>query len=157
MDRILGSWGETRTVPLVCSLPSLCQRPPTHLRAFTLVHVHHVLLASSSSSSSSSFFFLSWFSVSSPFSQSLFTRSAVTSTSQHFLCVSSCPRRAAKSHKCVTEAAHGYLLQDYWGRMGLFPLGGNVARTYFWWRDMKERHRFEDIGINQNMILKMIL
>jgi hypothetical protein len=83
----------------------------------------------------------------------LFTRTAVTFIAQHFLCVSSCPCMTAKSHNCVTETAHGYLLQDYWGRMGLFALGGNVARTYFWWRDMKERHRFQDIGVNQKMIL----
>ena len=150
MDRILGSWGETRTVPLVCSLPSLCQRPPTHLRAFTLVHVLRVLLASSPS-----FFFLSWFSVSSPFSQSLFTRTAVTSTSQHFLCMS--PQGCEVAQVCDWETAHGYLLQDYWGRMGLFALGGNVARTYFRWRHVKERQRFQDIGVNQKMILKRIL
>jgi len=82
--------------------PSASDRPPTSallplfmffLFFLLLLLLHHL-------------FFLSWFSVSSPFSQSLFTRTAVTSTSQHFLCVFSCPCRAVKSHKCVTERLH---------------------------------------------------
>jgi hypothetical protein len=43
-------------------------------------------------------------------------------------------------------------------------LMGHVARieigevhTEFWWRDLRERHHVEDLGINENIILKWIL
>ena len=149
MDRILGSWGETRTVPLVCSLPSLCQRPPTHLRAFTLVHV---LLASSS------FFFVVVFCFITIFSIIVHTHCCNLHIPAFLMRVLVSSQGCEVAQVCDWETAHGCLLQDYWGRMALFALGGNVAvRTYFWWRHMKERQRFQDIGVNQKMILKRIL
>ena len=146
MDRILGSWGETRTVPLVCSPPSLCQRPPTHLRAFTLVHVLLVLLASSASSSS--FFSVVVFCFVTIFSIIVHTHCCNLHIPAFLMRVLVSLQGCKVAQVCDWETAHGYLLQDYWGRMGLFALGGNVARTYFWWRDVKERHRLQDIGVN---------
>jgi len=31
------------------------------------------------------------------------------------------------------------------------------VHTEFWWRDLKERHHVEDLGIDEKMILKWIL
>jgi hypothetical protein len=31
------------------------------------------------------------------------------------------------------------------------------VHTGFWWRDLRERHHFEDLGIDERIILKWIL